>query len=465
MPPASPSLASVFKAYDIRGLSPEEIDAAFALRLGKTVAAHFGPKRVLVGRDMRTTSFPLESALIEGLTSFGVDVVRIGLCSTPMFNILLGLANGSFDLGVMITASHNPGKYNGFKIAKGDCLPVGEGSGMEELRDAFLAGTEEASGRAGTVTDDPGALDRYLDHVVSLAHLPSDMPKTKVAIDAGNGMGGAVLPRLLARLPWIEAVPLYFEPDGTFPNHEANPLKTETLKDLIDTIRREGCALGVAFDGDADRVGFVDETGTPIPGDLLTAFLAQAILRDHPGGLVHYDVRSSWAVSEAVAAAGGKSAMCKVGHANIKKLMRETGAVFAGELSMHFYFRDLWNCESGDLAMLLMLRRMAEVKTPLSEAWKPLRRYVQSGEINFEVKDKAGTISRLEEAYGPKATQRYDIDGIRLEFRDPAAPGEDWWMSVRASNTEPLLRLNVEARTPEVLNARVSEVSKAIKEG
>lgn len=463
MSPESRTPASVFKAYDIRGLSPEEIDAAFALRLGKTVAAHFGPKRVLVGRDMRTTSFPLESALIEGLTSSGVDVVRIGLCSTPMFNILLGLANGAFDLGVMITASHNPGKYNGFKIAKGDCLPVGEGNGMEELRDAFLEGVEKPSDRAGTVTDDPGALDRYLDHVVDLARLPADMPKMKVAIDAGNGMAGAVLPRLLARLPWLEAVPLYFEPDGTFPNHEANPLKTETLKDLVAAVGREGCVLGVAFDGDADRVGFVDEKGVPIPGDLLTAFLAQAILRDHPGGLVHYDVRSSWAVSEAVAAAGGTSAMCKVGHANIKKLMRETGAVFAGELSMHFYFSDLWNCESGDLAMLLMLRRMAEEKKPLSEVWEPLRQYVQSGEINFEVRDKAGVIARLKAAYAPSASLVNDIDGIRMEFRNPSDPSGDWWFNVRASNTEPLLRLNLEARTSEVLEARIAELSNAIK--
>ena len=338
------TLAAVFKAYDIRGLSPEQIDTAFAERLGKALAVRYPLKKVMVGRDMRTTSFSVESALIQGLTSSGVSVVRIGLCSTPMFNVLLGLANKEFDLGVMITASHNPGKYNGFKLALGDCTPIGEGSGMEELRDAFLESASKPSDHVGTVIDDPTALDRYVDHVLKLAELPLEMPQMRVAIDAGNGMGGAVLPRLLAKLPWLEAVPLYFDPDGSFPNHEANPLKVETLEHLIGVVKKDGCVMGVAFDGDADRVGFVDELGTPIPGDLLTALLGLEILKKHPGGLVHYDVRSSWTVAEAVGEAGGITEMCKFGHANVKKLMRQTGAVFAGEVSMHFYFSELWNC-------------------------------------------------------------------------------------------------------------------------
>ncbi len=457
------SLSSVFKAYDIRGLAPEQIDADFAFGLGKAVMAEFGPKKVLVGRDMRTTSFALESALIEGLTQSGADVVRIGLCSTPMFNVLLGLANGLYDLGIMITASHNPGKYNGFKITKGDCLPIGEGSGMEAVRDAFLVGKEVKSEKVGTVTDDATALDRYLDHVLSLAKMPDGMPKIKVAIDAGNGMAGAVLPKLLTRLPWLEAVPLYFEPDGTFPNHEANPLKVETLNHLVSVVKNDGCVMGVAFDGDADRVGFVDEKGAPISGDLMTAFLAEEILREKPGGLVHYDVRSSWAVPEAVSRAGGKSQICMVGHAKIKKLMRETKAVFSGELSMHFYFSDLWNCESGDLAMLLVIRRMVELKKSLSEIFSDIKIYHHSGEINFEVQDKAGAIRRIEETYGSKATLADKTDGVRLEFRDPADKSNDWWVSVRASNTEPLLRLNVEAATLEKLEERVKELTALIK--
>ncbi|MFH1621124.1 MAG: phosphomannomutase/phosphoglucomutase [Patescibacteria group bacterium] len=457
------SLSGVFKAYDIRGLAPEQIDTDFALRLGKAVVAELAPKKVLVGRDMRTTSFSLESSLIEGLTGSGVDVVRIGLCSTPMFNVLLGLAGGTFDLGIMITASHNPGKYNGFKLTKGDCLPIGEGGGMEQVRDAFLSSKEIKSDKVGTVTDDATALDRYLDHILTLAKMPDGMPKIKVAIDAGNGMAGAVLPKLLSRLPWLETVPLFFEPDGTFPNHEANPLKVETLDHLISVVKSDGCALGVAFDGDADRVGFVDEKGVPISGDLMTAFLAEEILKDKPGGLVHYDVRSSWAVPEAVNRAGGKSSMCMVGHAKIKKLMRETGAVFSGELSMHFYFSDLWNCESGDLAMLLVIRRMIEIKKPLSELFAPIKTFFHSGEINFEVEDKQGAIARIENTYGPKAVLIDKTDGVRLEFRDPAVKADDWWVSVRASNTEPLLRLNIEAATPEKLAEKVQELSALIK--
>jgi phosphomannomutase len=464
--------AKLFKAYDIRGLAPEQVNSDFARRLGKALAAHFGPRRVLVGRDMRTTSFALEAALIDGLTSSGVDVVRIGLCSTPMFYALVGLARESqgpssqppapYDLGVMVTASHNPGQYNGFKIVRGDCLPVGEGSGMEELRDAFLAGKEKPAERTGTATDDPGALDRYVDHIVKLANLTESMPKMKVAIDAGNGMAGAVLPRLLSRLPWLEVLPLYFDPDGTFPNHEANPLKVETLKDVVAKVKAEGCLLGVAFDGDADRVGFVDEKGSPIPGDLMTAFLAQEVLKDGRGGQVLYDVRSSWAVAEAIKEAGGEPGMCRVGHALIKKQMRDVGATFAGELSMHFYFKDLWNCESGDLAMLYVLRRLAATGKTMSELWTPLKRYAHSEEMNFEVKDKAGVIQKLKGKYTPNATLVSELDGIRIEFRNPADPAGDWWFNVRASNTEPLLRLNIEAKTPEALMAKTNELREEI---
>jgi len=474
-----PSLASVFKAYDIRGLAPEQVNTEFARRLGQAAAVQFNPQRVLVGRDMRTTSPALESALIEGLTSSGVDVVRIGLCSTPMFYVLTGMAQSPqspipspqtparseepFDLGVMVTASHNPGKYNGFKIIRGDCLPVGEGSGMEELRDIFLSDKKISSDHLGTVSDDKEALERYVDQVISLAKLPAGMPQIRVAIDAGNGMAGAVLPRLLSKLPWLDAVPLYFDPDGTFPNHEANPLKVETLAHLIETIKREKCALGVAFDGDADRVGFVDELGKPISGDLMTAFLAQIILKDHPGGMVLYDVRSSWTVPETVKQAKGESEMCRVGHALIKQAMRKTGAVFAGELSMHLYFKELWNCECSDLAMLLVLRRLAEKMKPMSELWKPLQRYAHSEEMNFEVQDKAGVIARLREKYAPGASLISDLDGIRIEYRDEKAPERDWWFNVRASNTEPLLRLNVEARTAPALLERINELRQEIQ--
>lgn len=447
---------SVFKAYDIRGLSPGEIDAAFAERLGRAIAARFSPKRVLVGKDMRKTSDALESALIRGLTGSGVNVVRIGLCSTPMFNVSLGLANGAFDLGVMVTASHNPGKYNGFKITRGDCLPVGQGSGMEELEKTFdVSDVGIRASQEGTITDDPAALSKYVDFILSLANLPHDMPKMKIAIDAGNGMAGAVLPEVLKRLPWLDVETLYFQPDGTFPNHEANPLKRETLNDLIEVVRRTSCDVGVAFDGDADRVGFVDEKGEPIPGDLTTAFLSEEVLHEHPDGLVLYDVRSSWSVPEAVTENGGHAEMVMVGHANIKKAMRENVATFAGELSMHFYFKELWNCESGDLAMLLVLRKIARERVSLSALWRPLRRYAKSDEMNFEVKDPVLAIERLERRYVPEAKTVVTIDGLRVEFAD-------WWFSIRASNTEPLIRLNVEARTEEMLGEKIAAVSHVI---
>lgn len=446
----------VFKAYDIRGLSPGEIDAEFAARLGRAIVAQFSPKRVLVGRDARATSPELEAALVESLAASGIDVVKIGLCSTPLFNVTLGLARtgGSpFDLGVMVTASHNPGIYNGFKVTRGDCLPVGQGSGMEELAEAFeKSQISNFKSQRGTVTEDLGALDRYVTHILSLAKLPTEMPKMKIAIDAGNGMAGAVLPELLKRLPWLEVAPLYFQPDGSFPNHEANPLKLETLADLIQNVRSAQCAVGVAFDGDADRVGFVDETGERIPGDLTTALLAQEILAEHPDGLVLYDARSSWSVPHAVAEAGGHSEMCKVGHANIKKAMREKAATFAGELSMHFYFKELWNCESGDLAMLLILRRVAREKKKFSELWSPLKRYAKSEELNFEVSSAKDVVARLDARYAPEALKIIKIDGLRLEFAD-------WWFNVRASNTEPLLRLNVETTTEEMLKEKIEELS------
>lgn len=413
---------------------------------------------------MRTTSPVLESMLIQGLTESGIDVVRIGLCSTPMFYGLTGLAQSlePYDLGIMVTASHNPGIYNGFKIIHGDCLPVGQGNGMEELRDAYLSSEQKKADHPGTAVDEPGSLDKYIELVIRSAKLPSDMPRFKVALDAGNGMAGSVLPRLLERLSWLEALPMYFIPDGTFPNHEANPLKQENLAELIVKVKQEKCHLGVSFDGDADRVGFIDEMGEPVPGDLMTAFLAQEVLKEHPGGKVLMDIRASWAAQEAVKEAGGEFEFSRVGHALIKKQMRETDAIFAGEISMHMYFRELWNCECSDLAMLLVLRRMATSGKTLSELIQPLRRYKNSGEINFKISAKAEAIKALNEKYASHASFVSELDGVRLEFKDQKSPQEDWWFNVRASNTEPLLRLVVEARTDETLGRRSAELKELL---
>ncbi len=459
--------ASIFKSYDIRGLAPQEIDAGLARRLGKALSHLFHPKRVLVGRDMRATSSELEEALIEAFLASGVSVTRVGLCSTPMFYAAVGEANGAYDLGVMVTASHNPAAYNGFKMVRSNCLPIGQGSGMEEIRDLAMSDMPlvdaDGDGR-GTLIEDHDLLTRYLNRLFALAPLSTPLPDWSIAVDAGNGMNGLVMPALKSRLPGIHLTPLYWDLDGTFPNHEANPLKIETLAELQRIVRKDGCAFGVAFDGDGDRVGFVDEQGTPIPGDILVALFAQEMLRSKGAGKILYDVRCSWSVPETITEAGGEPIMCRVGHAHIKKQMRETSALFGGELSMHFYFSDLWNVESGDFAFLLLLRLLMREQKPLSTIWKPLQHYVHSGEINFPVSDPTAVLARLEERYAAQATMRVTIDGLRLEFRDADHPEQDWWFNVRASNTEPLLRLNLETRTPEATAKRLEELTRLMQE-
>lgn len=471
--PMNQAVFSAFKAYDIRSTSPDPLDARFARGLGLGIVDALAPKRVMVGRDMRLTSPQLEEALVASLASRNVEVVRIGLCSTPMFNVLLGLAENKFDLGVMVTASHNPGEYNGFKLTRGDCQPLGLGSGLESVRDAMpdvssLTDLESSSfGEGGengaSVTIDSTALDRYVDHIVKLADLPADMPDMKVVIDAGNGMAGHVLPKLLERCPWIKSENLYFSLDGNFPNHEANPLKEETLTVLKNRVKETSAVCGIAFDGDADRVGFVDENGESIRGDLLTALFASIELASRPGSKVLYDIRSSWSVPEAVASAGGISDVCKVGHANIKNMMRENGAAFAGEMSMHFYFGELWNVESGDYAMLILLKTLAAKARSLSSIWKQSARYSHSGEINFQVQDTKRVLQSLKDKYAPSATLVTELDGIRCEFGDPKTDPQAWWFNVRASNTEPLIRLNLEAVTKDVMAEKVGELSDLIR--
>ncbi|MEN9558663.1 MAG: Phosphomannomutase/phosphoglucomutase [Candidatus Parcubacteria bacterium] len=452
----SSDVSSLFKAYDIRGLSPQQVDETFAARLGAVLTEEFHPAHVLVGWDMRQTSPALEAALTEAFVARGVNVTRIGQCSTPLFNVSVGLGNGAYDLGVMVTASHNPGQYNGFKLVRGDVSPIGQGSGMEQVRERFVSSDAfmpDVSLARGTVTNDPDALARYLDHVCALVDT-ANLPPIAMAIDAGNGMEGVILPALIKRLPQITFHTLYTTPDGSFPNHEANPLKIETLKDLSALVVKERCALGVAFDGDADRVGFVDEQGEPVPGDLLTAMLARPMLAAHPGARVLYDLRSSWSTRDAIIEAGGEPAMCRVGHAFIKRQMRQEGALFGGELSMHFYFKDLWNVESGDLALLLFLQLLAVSGQPLSALWKPLKRFAKTEEINSEVADADAALARVEKTFAPTASSISMLDGIRMEFgvaADGARGADAWWFSVRKSNTEPVVRLIVEAVSEKVM--------------
>lgn len=446
---------SIFKAYDIRGLSPGELGAAEAGRIGAALAQLHQPKRVVVGHDMRVTSTELERALIDGLNSQGVDVVRIGLCTTPMFNFAVAESNGAYDLGVMVTASHNPAKYNGLKMTKGDNTSIGQGSGMEELRDFACSDEPIPQGNVrGNVSEDGALLDRYVEAIWKKSGLNAGLEDWHIVIDAGNGMEGIVLPKLSKKLG-ATIHDLYWKLDGNFPNHEANPVKTETLEDLRDEVTSKGCVLGAAFDGDADRVGFVDEKGEPIPGDILTALFAKELLAEHPGATILYDLRSSKSVKDVIEENGGKAMMCKVGHAGIKKQMRETGAIFAGELSMHFYFSDFANCEASDYAMLLLIRLLQREGKPLSAIWKPLVRYSHSGEINFEVRDTNEALALVEKHYANLAKDVSHLDGIRFDFGD-------WWFSLRASNTEPLIRLNLEANSKVLMDNKVIELQTVI---
>lgn len=443
--------ASVFKSYDIRGLSPGEITAELAERLGRAVVVWSGAKTVAVGRDMRATTPELAAALTRGVRLQGATAVDIGLVTTPMF--YFGAASlADVDFGVMVTASHNPAEYNGFKLVKHDAMPVGAGSGMEELRDLVMKNDFADAPEMGGERTTPIA-ESYVEKVRSLC--PQSGTGLKVVIDAGNGMAGAILPQLLAGTPHT-VTPLYYELDGTFPNHEANPLKEETLAVLQRTVREQGAALGVAYDGDADRIGLVDETGQPIAADLLTALLVPELLRRHPKSSVLYDVRCSRVVREEIEKHGGKPVMTRVGHAHIKRTLREEGGSFGGELSGHFYFQDFFGVECSDYVLFLVLDLLGTSHQPLSELVAPLRRYAQSGEINFKVRDTGAAVDAVREACAPQATNVSEIDGLRMDYTDG-------WISVRASNTEPVLRLNVEGDTTEVMTQKRDRVVELLK--
>lgn len=442
---------AIFKAYDIRGVVPDEITPEVAERVGRAVVVHTGARIVVVGRDMRASSPELAAAVIRGVTGQGADVLDIGLATTPMFNAAV-VSSAHFDAGIMVSASHNPAKYNGFKLDRGDGMPIGAGGGMEEIADLAIAGAFPPSARHGEVRPMP-FLETYLTSVRTHED-PAALPPTRIVACAGNGMAGLTLPHLAPRIPGT-VIPLHWELDGTFPHHEANPIKPENVRDVGEAVRSERATIGFAFDGDADRIGVVDERGELVRGDLVTVLLARDVLERQRGATILYDIRASRVVPEAIRAAGGVPVPTRVGHALIKRHLREVRAAFGGELSCHFYFGEYYGFECTELAMLRMLRILARAQQPLSEIVAPLMTTAYSGEINFTAADKDAAIRLLEERYAPHARAVNRMDGLQCDMGD-------WWFLVRPSNTEPLLRLIVETPTQRETDRHVEEIGKLV---
>lgn len=444
----------IFKAYDIRGEVPKALDADTAYKLGKAYADYFHPKTVVVGRDMRVSSEELFAALTKGLREQGVNVIDIGLTPTPVMYFAVKHLNA--DGGLNVTASHNPGKDNGFKVVAKDAIPVAGETGIYDLRDRVAKGVfEQPASTPGTITAHEGMIDAYIKRSMELMNVTEIKP-LHVVIDTGNGMAGPLLQAFFKHFPQITMTHLYPELDGNFPNHLADPLDPENLRDAQKKVRSLRADLGIVFDGDGDRIVMIDETGEPITADFLTALIAKEVLKNHHGEKVMYDLRSSWITKEIIEQAGGVPVMCRVGHSYIKQMMRENGAVFAGELSGHIYFRDIGMFEAPLMTVLAILQLRSDSGKKMSELVAPLRKYFASGEINSDVEDKDGKMKELEQRYKDGAKDVSWMDGIRIEF-------DDWWFNVRPSNTEPKLRLNLEARNKELMEQKRDEVLKIIR--
>jgi phosphomannomutase len=440
----------IFKAYDVRGIYGEDLDEEGAYAIGRAYVEEFEPQRVAIGRDMRVHSPAMAAAVVEGAADGGADVLDIGLVGTEMLYFAVGEL--VLDGGIAVTASHNPKEYTGMKIVRRGALPVGGESGLLQVRDRALAGFGDVRTR-GTI-ERVDVYPRFVERALSFVDV-SAIQALRVVIDAANGMAGAMLPPVLERLP-IHAVRCFFEPDGTFPNHEPNPLLPENREFIITKTREEHADLGVAYDGDADRCFFVDDTGEFVPGDFVTALLAESILAKEPGGKVIYDLRASWAVPETIEQAGGIPLVNRVGHAYIKHRMRQEDALFAGEVSGHYYFRDFSQADSGVVPFLLMLELISKKGQPLSQILAPYReRYFITGEINTPVSDVALKLQELKERFGREGTVSH-LDGVSVD-------AGDWHFNVRPSNTEPLLRLNLEARSRELMERKLDEVLAVIR--
>lgn len=446
-------LSEIFKAYDVRGVYPDQLDETAARAIGSAFADFAGGDAIVVGRDMRTSSPSLEEAFVDGAAATGTDVVRLGLASTD----LMYFASGKLGLpGAMFTASHNPPEYNGLKFCRAGAAPVSGESGLAEileraekiLRDEPPAAPEVSP---GSIVD-RDLLDDYAQHCRSFIDI-SKLRPLKVVADAANGMGGLVIPAVFDGLP-IDLVPIYFELDGTFPNHPADPIQPENLADLKARIVAEEADLGLAFDGDADRVFIVDDKAQPMSGSVTTSLVAKGILEKHPGEKIIYNLICSRAVPEIIRECGGEPIRTRVGHSFIKAVMAETGAIFGGEHSGHYYFRDNYRADSGLIAALIVLEQLSATDQPLSELRKPLERYVSSGEINSRVDDPDAVMKKIADLFSD-GKQDW-TDGLTVSY-------PDHWFNLRPSNTEPLLRLNIEADDQKTLEAELPKVLEAVR--
>ncbi|MFZ4515424.1 MAG: phosphomannomutase/phosphoglucomutase [Acidimicrobiia bacterium] len=442
------SADAIFKAYDVRGIYPTEINEDLCRAIGNAFARFTASSRIVVGHDMRPSSDPLSAAFIEGVTQAGVDVVHIGLASTDM----LYFASGHLDApGAMFTASHNPAQYNGIKFCRAGAAPIGEETGLRQIRSTVESGVIERGEEPGRV-ETMDLREAFADHVCSFIDI-DQLRSLRVVADTANGMGGYVVPPVFARLPVALSV-LFPELDGTFPNHPADPIQVENLKDLQRAVLDERADIGLAFDGDADRVFLVDDQAQPVSGAITTALVARGMLERNPGETIVHNLICSKVVPELVTELGGTPVRTRVGHSFIKQVMADTNAVFGGEHSGHYYFRNNYRADSGLIAALVVLQEVSRAGIPLSELRKPLERYAQSGEINSQVEDPAAVIERIAAHYSDAEQDR--LDGLTCDLGS-------WWFNLRPSNTEPLLRLNLEAADREACDRRTAEVLALIR--
>jgi phosphomannomutase len=446
-------LTKIFKAYDIRGVVPDELNEEIAEAVGAAFIRVTGATAIVTAHDMRTSSGPLSAAFARGATGQGADVIEAGLGSTDM----LYYASGSLGIpGAMFTASHNPAQYNGIKLCRAGAKPVGRDTGLTEIRDLVDAGVPAGDAPAGTIST-RDLLSGYAEHLKTLVDL-SGIRRLKVVVDAGNGMGGHTVPSVFEGLP-IDLVPLYFELDGSFPNHEANPIEAANIVDLQAAVREQGADIGLAFDGDADRCFVVDERGEPVAPSTVTALVAVRELAKHGAGRIVHNLITSRAVPEIVREHGGEPVRTRVGHSFIKQTMAETDAMFGGEHSGHYYFRDFWFADSGMLAAMHVLAALGGQERPLSELLAEFTRYAASGEINSKVADQDEAMAQVRSEFeGRTGVTTDDLDGLTVGH-------DDWWFNLRASNTEPLLRLNAEANDDKTMTAVRDEVLEIVRKG